>query len=113
MSGSLSLHNRLTWCTFTDFPSFWPSTERYIQNAEASICDSVIRTLFGWRPDWVTPSAAPGSTAAAAAIDAALFLRGAPRPGFAGNLDLVRTPLGYINLTAGAKGLSWVWSDPM
>lgn len=77
---------------------------------QASIVDTVIRTVFGWRPDWVTPAATPGSPAAAAIINAALFLPTVPRVGFEGRLDLLRTPLGYINITAGAAGLSWVWA---
>ena len=93
-----------------DWPLLWPDTERYVQNAEASIVDTVIRTVFGWRPDWVTPAAPPRSPAAAAAIDAALYLPRAPRTGFEGTLSLLRTPLGYINITAGAHGLSWVWA---
>ena len=54
-------------CAFPEFfdetgwPPFWPDTERYVQNAEASFVDVVVRTLFGWRPDWVTPAAAPRS----------------------------------------------------
>jgi hypothetical protein len=92
-------------------PLFWPSTERYIQNAEASIVDAVIRTVFGWRPEWVTPGAPPKSPAAAAAINASLYLPDVPRPGFTGTLSWLRTPLGYINITAGASGLAWVWAD--
>jgi hypothetical protein len=93
-----------------DFPSVWPDTERFVQNAEASIVDAVVRTLFGWRPDWTTPAAPPRSPAAAAAIDAALFLPRRPRAGFQGTLALVRTPLGYINITASSSGLEWVWA---
>ena len=93
-----------------DFPSVWPDTERFVQNAEASIVDAVVRTLFGWRPDWTTPAAPPRSPAAAAAIDAALFLPRQPRAGFNGTLALLRTPLGYINITASSSGLEWVWA---
>ena len=93
-----------------DFPSVWPDTERYVQNAEASIVDAIIRTLFGWRPDWVTPTAPPRSPAAAAAIDAALYLPARGRGDFHGTLALLRTPLGYINITASSSGLVWVWA---
>ena len=93
-----------------DFPAMWPDTERYVQNAEASIVDVVIRTVFGWRPDWTTPAAPARSAAAAAAIDASLFLAARPRSGFRGTLSLVRTPLGYINLTADERGLTWAWA---
>ena len=93
-----------------DWPLFWPDTERYVQNAEASFVDVVVRTLFGWRPDWVTPAAAPRSAAAAAAIDAALYLPTTGRGSFQGTLSLLRTPLGYINVTAGPSGLSWTWA---
>ena len=93
-----------------DWPLLWPDTERYVQNAEASIVDAVVRTVFGWRPDWVTPAAPARSPAAAAAIDAALFLPRAPRTNFEGTLSLLRTPLGYINISAGAGGLQWVWA---
>lgn len=94
-----------------DFPLFWPDTERYVQNAVASIVDVTVRTLFGWRPDWVTPGAPPRSPAAAAAINAALFGPAAGRgAGFTGTLSWLRTPLGYINITAGEGGLTWVWA---
>ena len=102
------------WPEFFDeggsWPLLWPDTERYVQNAEASIVDAVVRTVFGWRPDWVTPAAPARSPAAAAAIDAALFLPRAPRTNFEGTLSLLRTPLGYINISAGAGGLQWVWA---
>ena len=93
-----------------NWPLFWPDTERYVQNAEASFVDVVVRTLFGWRPDWVTPAAAPRSAAAAAAIDAALYLPTTGRGSFQGTLSLLRTPLGYVNITAGPSGLSWTWA---
>ena len=88
----------------------WPDTERSVQNAEASIVDAVIRTLFGWRPDWVTPDAPRGSPAAAAAIQACLWRPDEGRGDFVGVLSGLRTPLGYINITAGPAGLSWVWT---
>jgi hypothetical protein len=90
---------------------FWPSTLRYIQNAEASFVDAIVRTLFGWRPEWVTPSAAKGSPEAAAAIQASLYLPSVSRGGFTGTLSMLRTPLGYINITCGDGGLTWVWAD--
>ena len=101
------------WPEFFDepnFPAMWPDTERYVQNAEASIVDVIIRTVFGWRPDWTTPAAPPRSAAAAAAIDASLYLSASPRAGFSGTLSLVRTPLGFINISASEAGLSWVWA---
>ena len=93
------------------WPLNWPDTERYVQNAEASFVDVIVRTLFGWRPDWVTPAAAPRSAAAAAIIDASLYLPTTSRGDFEGTLSMLRTPLGYINITAGAAGLTWVWAD--
>jgi hypothetical protein len=93
-----------------NFPLFWPSTERYIQNAEASFVDVIVRTVFGWRPEWVLPAAAPGSEAAAAIINASLYLPMQSRGGFEGTLSWLRTPLGYINITASDAGLSWVWA---
>jgi hypothetical protein len=101
------------WPEFFDeanFPFAWPDTERYIQNAEASISDAVIRTLFGWRPDWVMPSAEKGTPAADAAIRAALWHPAASRGPFEGTLSNLRTPLGYINISAGSAGLAWVWA---
>jgi len=93
-----------------DWPLFWPDTERYVQNAEASFVDAIVRTVFGWRPDWIMPTAPQRSPAAAAAIDASLYLAKQPRPGFAGTLAFLRTPLGYINVSASEAGLSWVWA---
>jgi hypothetical protein len=49
-------------------------------------------------------------SAARAAIDAALWNPTASRGAFEGTLANLRTPLGYINITAGAAGLSWVWA---
>jgi hypothetical protein len=103
----------VSWPEFfdeSDFPPVWPDTERYIQNAEGSISDAIIRTLFGYRPDWLTPYAEKGTPAANAAIDAALWHPQASRGGFTGTLGNLRTPLGYINITAGAGGLTWVWA---
>ena len=93
-----------------DWPLFWPDTERYVQNAEASFVDVIVRTLFGWRPEWVTPAAAPRSPEAAAIIDRSLYLASTPRNGFNGTLSNLRTPLGYINITASSNGLTWTWS---
>lgn len=93
-----------------DWPLWWPDTERYVQNAEASFVDVFVRTLFGWRPEWVTPAAAPRSAAAGRVIDASLYLPTTGRGNFSGTLGYLRTPLGYINITAGPGGLSWVWA---
>eukprot|EP01097_Dermamoeba_algensis_P008931 TRINITY_DN6145_c0_g1_i2.p2 TRINITY_DN6145_c0_g1~~TRINITY_DN6145_c0_g1_i2.p2 ORF type:complete len:291 (+),score=74.67 TRINITY_DN6145_c0_g1_i2:81-875(+) len=93
------------------WPLWWPESERYVQNAEASIADVIIRTLFGWRPDWTVGSAPPKSKEAAAIIDSSLYLPKVPRSGFNGQLELIRTPFGYINITANQNGLSWNWSD--
>lgn len=93
-----------------DWPLWWPDTERYVQNAEASFVDVIVRTLFGWRPEWVTPAAAPRSAAAGRVIDASLYLPTTGRGNFSGTLGYLRTPLGYINITAGPGGLSWVWA---
>ena len=103
----------VSWPEFFDepgFPPVWPDTERYIQNAQGSISDAIIRTLFGWRCDWVQPTAARGTPAAAAAIDACLWHPSASRGDFEGTLANLRTPFGYINITASAAGLQWVWS---
>lgn len=102
-----------SWPEFFDEKNFlpvWPDTVRYIQNAEGSISDAIIRTLFGWRPDWVTPYAERGTPAADAAVDAALWHPRASRGAFLGTLSNLRTPVGYINITAGPLGLSWVWA---
>ena len=38
-----------------DWPFWtWPRTSRNVQSSASSIVDAVIRTLFGWRPDWGT-----------------------------------------------------------
>ena len=85
-----------------------------MQNAEASFVDVIVRTLFGYRPEWVTPAAPPRSPAAAAIINASLLWPHTSRGGrdgtYVGTLSWLRTPLGYINITASAAGLSWVWS---
>lgn len=103
----------VAWPEFFDEPGWepvWPDTERTVQNAEASIVDATIRTLFGWRPDWVTPDAPRESPEAAAAIQACLWQPNEGRGSFVGVLSGLRTPLGHINITAGPTGLSWVWA---
>jgi len=92
------------------FPEWWPSSMRSIQNAEASIVDAVVRSVFGWRPDWSTWNA---RSSAQAAMDAALFLPSVPRAGFDGLLTNVRTPAGLIDLHAGNHGVSWKFSSAM
>ena len=102
-----------SWPEFFDEKGWlpvWPDTVRYIQNAEGSISDAIIRTLFGWRPDWVTPYAERGTPEADAVINAALWHPRSTRGAFLGTLSNLRTPLGYINITAGPLGLSWVWA---
>jgi len=89
------------------FPEWWPSSMRSIQNAEASIVDAVVRSVFGWRPDWSTWNV---HSSARAAIDAALFLPSVSRAGFDGVLRNVRTPVGLIDLHAGEHGVSWKFS---
>merc|ERR1719199_993477 len=69
------------------FPAWWPSTERTIQNAEASIVDAIVRSLFGWRPDWTTWSS---FTNTSAAIDSSLYLASVNRGGFKGVLRNVQ-----------------------
>ena len=93
-----------------DWPLWWPDTERYVQNAEGSFVDVIVRTLFGWRPEWVTKSASPRSAEAAAIVNSFLYLPSTSRGDFEGTLSWLRTPLGYINITAGPSGLSWVWA---
>lgn len=85
-----------------------PNTERSVQNAEASIVDAFVRSVFGWRPDWDfahraactlatgpapvgCPPRAPAAernprSAARVEIDRALFLPHVPRRGFSGVL---------------------------
>jgi len=87
--------------------SFWPHSLRSIQNAIAAINDAIIRSVFGWRPDWSTWTNTSDSKAA---IDAALFLPRAPRNNFTGTLYGLRTPVGTIDVTAGGAGLSWTFS---
>jgi len=91
------------------FPPLWPMSERSVQNAEASIVDAFIRTVFGWRPDWGTWNSS--SSSSSAAIDSALLLPASPRPGFQGVLRNVRTPFGAIDITAGESGLTWEFSS--
>lgn len=88
---------------------FWPSTLRYLQNAEASFVDAIIRSLFGWRPEWIigeSINVAPND-----AITASLYLPNVSRGGFQGTLSWLRTPYGYINITANDNGLTWVWAN--
>ena len=86
---------------------FWPSTLRYIQNAEASFVDSIVRTLFGWRPEWLIN---PTSLTPDEAITASIFMPNMSRAGFEGTLSYLRTPYGYINITCNNNGLTWVYA---
>jgi hypothetical protein len=96
----------------------WPRTERSVQNAEASITDAIIRSVFGWRPDWNFTLVA-SATNLTHAVDSSLFQPSAPRNGFAGTLRNVRLPSAnrsatreaqFIDITADSSGLSWVLS---
>jgi len=90
-------------------PPLWPNTERTLSTPPASLCDAILRTVFGWRPGW---DFLRDTDDAAAAVDRALFLPKTPRPGFRGTLAGVRTPHGAIDITATEAGLSWAWADP-
>ena len=92
------------------FPSDWPNTARSIQNAEGSILDCFVRTIFGWRPSWGTWVGLEGMAAVEAAIEAAIWKKDEPRGDFNGTLSHVKTPHGDITLTAGKSGVSWVWT---
>jgi len=87
------------------WPPEWPSTSRSIQNAEGSIADFYIRSLFGWRPNWIAAS----TSDAASAIDAAIWLPAVSR-GLSGTLTAVRTPYGPIDLVLGDQGITWNWT---
>ena len=98
------------------FPKDWPNTERSIQNAEASIVDAIVRSVFGWRPQWATFHEADPHKA----IQASLYLPDVPRRStgkmggqpllFRGTLQSLRTPFGPIDITCGEDGLSWRFS---
>ncbi|GMH63331.1 hypothetical protein TrRE_jg7267 [Triparma retinervis] len=92
------------------FPAEWPNTARSIQNAEASICDAFIRTIFGWRPSWGAFSA-DDNTDFDAIIEASIWNKSTGRGGFKGTLSNVRTPFGDINLEASDTGINWEWSS--
>lgn len=89
------------------FPSEWPNTARSIQNAEASIVDCFIRTVFGWRPSWSSWDSAADKDSV---IDAAIWKKGTSRGGFEGKLYNVKTPFGDINLEVSNDGVSWTWA---
>jgi hypothetical protein len=94
------------------FPADWPSTARSIQNAEGSIVDCFVRSVFGWRPNWDTfVAAASNETEKAAAIDGAIWQRDLARGDFEGVLANVRTPFGNVDLTAGKGGVAWKFSE--
>ena len=95
------------------FPPLWPSTERSVQNAEASIVDAFIRSIFGWRPGWhaVQQPAPLGEATRDRLISASLFRPHVPRHGFTGTLRGLRTPWGRsIDIHAGEHGLKWHYS---
>ena len=90
-----------------EFDPWWPSSLRGIQNAEASITDSFIRTVFGWRPQWIStdPSITPEE-----AINRSLYRPTVARSNFRGTLEGLQTPFGEIDLTASESGISWKFS---
>ena len=89
-------------------PPLWPNTERALSMPPASIADAFVRSVFGWRPDWAFLK---NGTDARDAIDGALFLPRAPRPGFEGTLRALRTPFGPVDIHASEQGLSWAFSS--
>ena len=93
---------------FFDNQNPWPHSLRSIQNAEASIVDSFVRTVFGFRPK--INSAATNVTAA---IDSSFYLKNEPRENFIGVLRNVRTPYDnrLIDIESNEGGLSWSFSD--
>ena len=93
---------------FFDNQNPWPHSLRSIQNAEASIVDSFVRTVFGFRPKIV--SAAANVTRA---IDSSFYLKNEPRDNFIGVLRNVRTPYDnrLIDIESNEDGLSWSFSD--
>ena len=103
------------WFDESNWPKLWPHSLRSIQNAEASIVDAIVRSLFGWRPRVGAAAAAAAAAAAgpganvSAQIDASLFL-----PNVSRNCNLtlrnLRTPFGggkLIDIRADRYGLSW------
>jgi hypothetical protein len=98
------------------FPEFfdnqdpWPHSLRSIQNAEASIVDSFVRTVFGFRPKMVLNQKNVNVTAA---IDSSFFLKNEPRDNFIGVLRNVRTPYNnqMIDIYSNEDGLSWSFSE--
>ncbi len=121
------------------FPAWWPDTERTVQNAEASLVDTMIRSIFGWRPKWnlfntsdnncslAAQKASSKSTnkrgkwsepaatsewlkSVEACVDSSLYLSNVSRAGFEGVLEGLATPWGKITIKANASGLSWLWT---
>ena len=98
------------------FPPSWPSTSRSIQNAEGSIVDSFVRTIFGWRPNWkaakLGEEGGGGEVDVKKAIDACLWMNDVSRGDFEGILKNLRTPFGrMIDLKAGKDGVKWEWAS--
>eukprot|EP00386_Alphamonas_edax_P015322 GDKI01046839.1.p1 GENE.GDKI01046839.1~~GDKI01046839.1.p1 ORF type:complete len:248 (+),score=45.34 GDKI01046839.1:303-1046(+) len=96
----------------TGFPPVWPATSRSIQNAEGSIADAFIRSVFGWRPDWASLHMFRLHGDVTAAINASLYLPNTGRADFTGTLYNLRTPFNgaLIDITAGDNGLTWQFS---
>ena len=91
------------------YGSTWPHSMRTIQNAEASLVDAVVRSIFGWRPDWNTTVVA--RTDMEKAVTDSLWLPQAPRKGFNATLRHLRTPFGrHVDVHADSNGLRWQWS---
>ena len=85
-----------------------PHSLRSIQNAEASIVDSFVRTVFGFRPKIL----GGGVSNVTAAIDSSFFMKNEPRESFVGVLRNVRTPYDsrLIDIYANHDGISWSFS---
>jgi hypothetical protein len=95
-----------SWPEFFDepqFPASWPQTSRAVQGSVAAIVDSIVRTVFGWRPDWVT------TERDCANMSSLLFRPDARRGNFSATLAFLGTPCGCLNLSVSPQqGLTWV-----
>ena len=92
------------WPEFFDEPQFppsWPQTSRAVQNSVAAVVDAIIRSIFGWRPDWLSSSSTNLTTL--------LHRPRERRSNFSGTLSFLRTPFGCVNITAADDGLSWAF----
>ena len=99
------------------WPALWPHSLRSIQNAEGSLVDAFVRTIFGFRPSWPTKkNCYSNKRDALKAVESSLFLKDVPRNGFNGTLKNILTPFIYsedcktrlsIDIHADSQGLTW------